>query len=53
MPNQYTFTLEIATAMFAKTLGNFQHLVQLIPESQSYTLQHCGYVILSMEKFPS
>jgi hypothetical protein len=32
-----TFTLKMATAMFAKKMDNFQHLTQLIPESQSFT----------------
>jgi hypothetical protein len=34
MPNQHIFTLKMATAMFAEILGNFQHLMQLISESQ-------------------
>jgi hypothetical protein len=33
MPNLYIFNLKIATAMFAKTLDNFQHSMCLIPES--------------------
>jgi hypothetical protein len=31
------FTLNMAIALFAKTLDNTQHLTQLNPESQSYT----------------
>jgi hypothetical protein len=27
----------MATAVFAETLDNFQHLMQFLPESQSYT----------------
>jgi hypothetical protein len=33
-----TFTLKMATAMFAEMLDNSQHSMQLIPESRSYTL---------------
>jgi hypothetical protein len=29
MPNQYTFTLKMATEMFAKTLDNLQHFTRL------------------------
>jgi hypothetical protein len=32
------FTLNVATAMFAETLDNFQHSTLLIPESLSFTL---------------
>jgi hypothetical protein len=31
------FTLKMATAMFAETLDNSQHLIRLNSESQSYT----------------
>jgi hypothetical protein len=37
VPNQHVVTLKMATAVFAKTLDNFQHLMQLIPKSQSVT----------------
>jgi hypothetical protein len=36
-PNHYTFTLKVATEMFAKTLDRSQHSTRLIPKSQSYT----------------
>jgi hypothetical protein len=38
MPNHYTFTLKMATAMFAETLDDSRHLTQLIPETRSYAL---------------
>jgi hypothetical protein len=37
-PNHYTFTLKMATAMFAETLDNFQHSTRLIPEGRSCTI---------------
>jgi hypothetical protein len=37
-PNHYTFTLNMATAMFAETLDNSQHSTRINPESRSYTL---------------
>jgi hypothetical protein len=36
-PNLYTFTLQMATAMFAETLDNYQHLTCPIPRNRSYT----------------
>jgi hypothetical protein len=33
MPNHYSFTMKMATAVFAKMLDNSQHLMQLTPES--------------------
>jgi hypothetical protein len=36
-PNQYIFTLKMATAMFVETLDNFQHSSRLIPESRRCT----------------
>jgi hypothetical protein len=33
----YTFTLKMATAMFAETLFNTQHSTRLTPDSKSYT----------------
>jgi hypothetical protein len=38
-PNHYTFTLKMATAMFAETLDNFQYSTRLNPESRSYTFR--------------
>jgi hypothetical protein len=38
MPNHYTFTLKMATAVFAEMFDNSRHLTWLIPESQSYML---------------
>jgi hypothetical protein len=37
LAHHHTFTLKMATAMFAEMLDNPQHLMQLMPESQSYT----------------
>jgi hypothetical protein len=37
-PNQYTFTLKMATVMFAETLDNLQHSTRLVPENISHTL---------------
>jgi hypothetical protein len=34
-PNHYTFTQQMATAVFAETLGNFKHSVWLIPENKA------------------
>jgi hypothetical protein len=39
-PIHYTFTLKMANAVFAKTLDNSQHLMQLNTKSQSYTLNY-------------
>jgi hypothetical protein len=36
---QNTFTLMMATAMFAETLKNLQHSTRLIPKSRIYTLK--------------
>jgi hypothetical protein len=47
-PNDYTFVLKMATAVFAETLDNSQHSTRLIPESPSnmvYVLE----IWLSME----
>jgi L-2-hydroxyglutarate oxidase LhgO len=38
MSNHYTFTLKMATLMFAETFDNSQHLKQLNPKNQRYTL---------------
>jgi hypothetical protein len=41
MPSHYLVALKMATALFPEMLDNFQHLMQLIPESQSYTFNSC------------
>jgi hypothetical protein len=43
--NHYTFTLKMASAMFAETLDDFKHSTWLIPEIQCFTLNHLdGFV---------
>jgi hypothetical protein len=42
-PSHYTFTLKIATAMLAETLTNFQHSMQLIPDSLSWASTLLGH----------
>jgi hypothetical protein len=37
IPEEHTFTLKTATAMFAEMSNNFQHLTWLIPENLSFT----------------
>jgi hypothetical protein len=54
-PNQYTYTLKMATAMSAETLDKLQHSTWLIPENRSHALcikMLASLNIMSSPNFP-